>query len=127
MNVLVDSSVWIDYFRGALQSEALDELLDNNAVCTCGLILAEIIPFLVIKKEKELIGLLNSVQRVESAVDWNRIAGYQTTCLKNGINGVGIPDLIILQTSIDCGVRLFSLDKHFSLIKKRIPFELFLS
>jgi len=42
---LVDSSVWIDYFRGVstLQSEMLDSLLGNEPVMTGDLILAEVL------------------------------------------------------------------------------------
>lgn len=30
MDVLVDSSVWIDYFKGAAHSAVLDTLIDEN-------------------------------------------------------------------------------------------------
>jgi len=33
--------------------------------------------------------------------------------MKNGINKVGIPDLIIAQNAIKNNIPLFSLDKHF--------------
>lgn len=32
MNVLVDSSVWIDYFRGGSDS-SLDGLIEENLIC----------------------------------------------------------------------------------------------
>ena len=43
--ILVDSSVWIDYFRGVPtpQSEMLDSLLGNELVVTGDLILAEVL------------------------------------------------------------------------------------
>ena len=43
--ILVDSSVWIDYFRGVPtpQSEILDSLLGNEPVVTGDLILAEVL------------------------------------------------------------------------------------
>jgi predicted nucleic acid-binding protein len=43
--VLVDSSVWIDYFRNAhtAQVELLDRLLDSEAILTGDLILAEVL------------------------------------------------------------------------------------
>ena len=43
--ILVDSSVWIDYFRGAStpQSERLDLLLGNELVVTGDIILAEVL------------------------------------------------------------------------------------
>ena len=43
--ILVDSSVWIDYFRGAAtpQTERLDALLGQEAVAVGDLILAEVL------------------------------------------------------------------------------------
>ena len=126
MKILIDSSVWIDYFRGGKDSEPLDELLENNQACTCGLILAEIIPFLNQRKEKELVDLLKNVPRVECVIDWDRIISHQTRCLKKGINGIGIPDLIIAETAALYDVKLFTLDKHFRLMNRIVSFDLFL-
>lgn len=43
--ILVDSSVWIDYFRGTVtpQTERLDELLGSEPVAVGDLILAEVL------------------------------------------------------------------------------------
>lgn len=43
--ILVDSSVWIDYFRGTInpQTERLDVLLGSELVCVGDLILAEVL------------------------------------------------------------------------------------
>lgn len=43
--ILVDSSVWIDYFNGTptWQADALDELLDSDVVAVGDLILAEVL------------------------------------------------------------------------------------
>ena len=50
MNILVDSSVWIDYFRTGKKSTNLDLFIRQNIVCTNDLILAELIPVLKIKR-----------------------------------------------------------------------------
>jgi predicted nucleic acid-binding protein len=42
----------------------------------------------------------------------------QTANLKNGINKVGIPDLIIMQNAQEHSVPLFTLDRHFALMSK---------
>ncbi|WP_225586866.1 hypothetical protein [Algoriphagus sp. Y33] len=44
--------------------------------------------------------------------------------LKNGINNVGIPDLIILQQVIEEKIALFTLDKHFKLMNTFLTYEL---
>ena len=51
--ILVDSSVWIDYFRGKVtpQSEELDALLGNEPIATGDLILAEVLQGFVAEKD----------------------------------------------------------------------------
>ncbi len=53
MNILVDTSAWIDYFRGNGNSNTLDFLIEEDLVATNNLILAELIPFLHIKKTEQ--------------------------------------------------------------------------
>jgi predicted nucleic acid-binding protein len=124
MKILVDSSVWIDYFKSGKNSDLLDQFIEENLICTCGLILAELIPSITLKNEKKLLELLLTIHSVKCNPDWERIIHYQIECKKNGINKVGIPDLIILQTVIDSKVKLYTLDKHFALIRNIIPFDL---
>ncbi len=50
---------------------------------------------------------------------------YHYMCLKNGLNGIGIPDLIIAQNAIQHHCKIFSLDKHFNKITKFLNLELF--
>jgi len=44
--ILIDSSVWIDYFKGGEESALLSDLIINNLVLTNEIILTEIIPLL---------------------------------------------------------------------------------
>jgi predicted nucleic acid-binding protein len=125
MSILVDSSIWVDYFRGAEQAEVLDLLIEENLVVINDLILAELIPPLSLRMEKRLIALLRDLKRQPLSIDWDEIIHMQTLCLSNGINGVGIPDLMISQNAIQGGLRLLSKDKHFALISKHIPLELY--
>ncbi len=126
MDILIDSSVWIDYFRGSEKdSDILNSLIDEDIICTNNLILTEIISFLHNSKNFELIDLLNEIPNIPLNINWNNIIDYQTTNLKNGINMVGIPDLIILDNVIQNDLVLFSHDKHFKLINEFIPFKSF--
>ena len=118
MNVLVDTSVWVDYFRGGGQSEKLDVLIDENLLVINDLILAELVPFLQIRKQKKIIALLNEIRRLELNIDWEEIIKYQTRCLKKGINGVGLPDLIIAQNAKEHRCAVYSADKHFKTLKE---------
>ena len=71
-----------------------------------------------------IIGLLYGIDRIELNIDWNQIIEYQVKCLKNGINGVGIPDLIIIQNAIQNNCKIYSLDKHFQLMQFLFDFDL---
>lgn len=107
MNVLVDTSIWIDYFRTGEQSSGLDFLIDENLVVTNDIILAELIPFLTVKRQVDVISLLQELQRIPLQVSWDDIIAFQTECLKNGANGIGIPDLIIAQNAKKITVKYF--------------------
>jgi predicted nucleic acid-binding protein len=122
---LVDSSVWISFFKGNEEGKMLFPLLDSNQACINDLILAELIPSLNHKKELILVGLLRSIEKTKIEIDWEEIIHMQTSNLKNGLNRVGVPDLIIAQNAIQLNIRLFSFDKHFELMKKHIGLKLY--
>ena len=118
MRVLVDTSVWIEYFRRGKDSEKLDFLIVENLLVTNDLILAELVPFLKIQNQRKVIELLFDIDKLLLSIDWSQIIGDQYKCLKNGLNGVGIPDLIIAQNAKQNDCQIFSLDNHFSLMKE---------
>ncbi|MBI4842919.1 MAG: PIN domain-containing protein [Nitrospirae bacterium] len=117
MPVLVDTSVWIDYFRHGKSLERLDFIIDENLAATNDLILAELIPPLKIRKQKSIIELLKNVNKLQLCIKWDEIIDYQAQCLKKGINGVCIPDLIIAQNAKQNDCEIYSADKHFKLLK----------
>ena len=117
MSVLVDTSVWIEYFRNGNNFEKLDFLIDENLVATNDLILAELIPFLKVRNQGKLINLLYKINKYEIVVNWGQIIDYQYSCLKKGLNGIGIPDLIIVQNAKQNHCSIYSLDNHFNLME----------
>ena len=114
MPVLVDSSVWISYFRSGKNSETLDFLIDENLPVTNDIILTELVPFLMIRNQGKIIELLYSINRLELAIDWKQLVEFQFKCLKNGLNGIGIPDLIVAQNAKQNQSEIYSLDNHFT-------------
>ena len=120
----MDSSIWIDYFRGDKNSSKLDYFIDENILVVNDLILAELIPFLRIQKQRKIIALLNSINKFVLNINWDQLIDYQHKCLKKGINGVGIPDLIIAQNAIQNHCEIYSLDNHFKLIQQAINLKL---
>ncbi|HKK64908.1 MAG TPA: PIN domain-containing protein [Clostridia bacterium] len=123
--MLIDSSVWIEYFKSENKHKVIDELIEENVICTNKLILTELLPYLYIKKENELIDSLNTIEKIEIKINWDTITKMQIKNIKNGINKVGIPDLIILQNVIENDLILYSIDKHFLLMKKVFDFNLY--
>lgn len=120
MSVLVDTSVWIEYFRNGNNSEKLDFLIDENLVLINDLILSELVPFLRIRKQSKIIELINNINKLSLNINWEQISEFQYKCLKSGLNGVGIPDLIIAQNAKQNHSEIYSLDNHFKLLKSII-------
>jgi predicted nucleic acid-binding protein len=124
LKYLADSSVWIDYWKGGKNSVDLDYLIDENLIVINDIILAELTPVLHIQNHQKTIKILNAFEKIELDIDWNEIIKIQTKCLKNGFNGIGIPDLIIAQNCIQNKVRLWSFDKHFVQVSEIVKLNL---
>ena len=125
MAILVDTSIWIDYFRGGGNSSGMDALIDENILVTNEIILAELIPYLKIKKQANVVKLLYQINQISLRIDWEEIMEFQVMCLKSGANGVGIPDLIIAQNAKQSNCKIYSLDKHFQLLNKVLKVKLY--
>lgn len=123
MSVLVDTSVWIEYFRNGNDFEKLEFLIDENLVLTNDLILSELIPFLKIRKQQKIIELLQNINKLNLNINWEQISEFQYKCLKSGLNGVGIPDLIIAQNAKQNYCQIYSLDNHFNLLENIIKLK----
>ena len=123
--MLVDTSVWIDYFQSGNQSAELDVLIDLNIIVTNDLILTELIPFLKLKHQVKVIQLLREIKQIPLKIDWDDIIESQWLCLKSGSNGIGIPDLIIAQNAIKNSCEVFSLDKHFLMLSQILGIKLY--
>ncbi len=118
MDVLVDTSVWIDYFRSGKNSSKLDYLIDENLLVINNVILAELLPLLKIRRENEVTNLLTTIRNNPLKIDWQEIIEFQVCCLKTGSTGIGIPDLIIAQNAMQNKTPIYCLDKHFGFMQK---------
>ncbi|NLD39403.1 MAG: PIN domain-containing protein [Desulfatiglans sp.] len=125
MSVLVDTSIWIEYFRSGKNSEKLDFLFDENLIVINDLILAELVPFLRVQNQRKIIELLSEINKLDLSINWDQIMESQFQCLKNGLNGIGIPDLIIAQNAKQNHCNIYTFDKHFKLMKDILKLQLF--
>ena len=123
--ILVDTSVWIEYFAGNPQADNIDILIDDNRVCTNKIILCELIPFLKEKNQDKLIDLLYSIEEIPLEIRWEKIIEYQTKNLACNLRKIGIPDLIILDNVIKNDLGLFIFDKHFCLMQKLFNIKIY--
>ncbi len=121
--VLVDSSVWIDFFRGN-PTPKLDRLIQEDLVCTNQVILTELLPAIRKNKQKEIEQSFLAIPVLSMRIDWEIIRRMQLDNLRNGLNHIGIPDLIILQQVIDEKLHFHSFDKHFRQMSNHFQFSL---
>ena len=122
--VMVDTSVWVSFFRNGLAdkkiADALEYLLTGDEVVVNDVILSELIPFMNVRGETDCVDALAALHTPSLEINWPGIRDMQETCLRNGINKVGLPDLIIAQQAICLDVPLFSLDRHFTLMSNHL-------
>ncbi len=123
MSVLVDTSVWVDFFRNNGNSK-LERLIKEDIIITNDVILTELIPALTLQNRKDVIEPIESIDTIPLNIDWELIRNYQIINLQNGINKVGLPDLLILQQVIENNLTLFTLDKHLELMQSCFDFKL---
>ena len=121
---LVDSSAWIEYFRGNESYSFINSLISVNGICTNDIILAEMLPAINYRNEKMLAELLNSVKKYALSIDWQEIREIQLLNYRFGNNGVGISDIIIAQNCIQNKLILITHDKHFAAMAKYIPLDI---
>ncbi|MBW2000600.1 MAG: PIN domain-containing protein [Deltaproteobacteria bacterium] len=124
MSVLVDTSAWVEYFRTGNNSERLDFLIDENIIVINDLILTELVPFLRVRNKRKVVRSLYAINKLPLTIDWDQIVEFQFKCLKNGLNGIGIPDLIIVQNAKQNHCEIYSLDIYFKLMKDILRLQL---
>jgi len=124
MSVIVDTSIWIDYFRSGNNSAKLDFLIDEELIVINDLILAELVPFLKVQNQRDIIKLLFTIKKLDLTLNWDQIIEFQFNCLKNGLNGIGIPDLIVAQNAKQNLCEIYSFDNHFRLMKDILELQL---
>ena len=77
MKVLVDSSVWIDFFRRRNSANQLPVLLREDLAVVNQLIMAEIVPALEIRKQKSAIADLKILTNYEMNINWDELVKLQ--------------------------------------------------
>jgi hypothetical protein len=126
--VLVDTSVWITFFRGKDPQliELITMLLKSGRAVYSGIIALELVNGA--KGHKELQTLHDAFDAMEC------ITVNETTYLSAGKLGYELSrkghtlstvDLLIAQTAVENGLSLLTYDEHFKVIEKYSPLHLF--
>jgi predicted nucleic acid-binding protein len=127
--VLVDSSIWIEFFRRpeAPVSLILDELLSHRLVCTTGLIKAEVVPGARSPRDfRRLRSLFDALPLApEREGFWSHLVRFRHRLQMKGVLFVEIPDLIIATVAIQNRKLVFTADDDFPRMLPHVPVRLF--
>ncbi|MDR2584227.1 MAG: PIN domain-containing protein [Fibromonadaceae bacterium] len=124
-DILVDSSVWISYFKSRNEFSFIDDLIDDYRICINDVILTELLPSIMHQKEFLLANLLKSINKYDMNINWQELQNYQLLNIKNGNNKVPITDVLIAQNCIRNDLILLTLDKHLILMKNYLPLQIY--
>ena len=128
--VLVDTSVWVRFFRHPDTQEAkkLDRLLENDAVATCEPIRAEILSGALNERDfHKLADVFKALIHLEPPAEmWDRISRDRFSLAKRGYF-CSLIDIWIAIVSQVHHTPLWSLDKDFQFIASVVSFEAFMS
>jgi predicted nucleic acid-binding protein len=123
--ILVDSSVWIDYFRGrpTAQTDLLEGLLDSQELAIGDLIFTEVLQGCKLDKE------FNEVRRLLARLDLVVLGGedVMTEAAKNyrklrnlGVTVRGTIDVVLATRCIVSGHQLLHSDRDFDAFEQHL-------
>ena len=121
--VLIDTSAWIDFFRGK-QSAAADAVqlaLQLGLARLCGPVKAELLQGVKTKKEKQQLGVMfNAVEYLDThEVDWETAGSSLQVLREKGIT-LPLTDALIAAIADRHKVQVLTLDHHFSHLKVQL-------
>jgi predicted nucleic acid-binding protein len=125
--VLVDTSVWVSYFRGGALaiSEKVDKLLAGAEVCVPKIVLAELVQGA--KSEREISTIedfFDAFTILDQSWDTWMKAGKLSRQLKTRGKSIHLLDCYIAVIARENACAILTLDDHFKEIQKVIPLAL---
>lgn len=125
--VLLDTSIWIDYFRKkAPLIAAVDRLIDEERVCVAYLVVAELLQgcktdleFNILKQTTQVFPLLE-----ERPNTWIFAADLSRRLRCEG-QSVGLADCYLATLAHQHAVQLWTQDRHFLTIQKQLKIVLY--
>ncbi len=127
-DVLVDTSVWIKYFKQGNSIEAihLDHLIVEDSLVVCDPIKAEILSGVKsIEDYKKVLNWLEGFNNLSLPLDiWQRASHARFNLARKGIQQ-SLIDLIIALTAYEYGVPVWSLDNDFKSITEVVSIKIY--
>ncbi|HEY8692987.1 MAG TPA: PIN domain-containing protein [Chloroflexota bacterium] len=123
MTVLPDTSVWVRYLRHGRTGEAaaLEQLLVQRDVVTCGPVVAELLVGTRPDRRQELAALIDAVPWVEfGRAEWRR-SGYVAAALREQGATVALTDVEIAVAAEAAGAALWTFDSDFERVAQLVP------
>lgn len=121
--VVVDTSVWIDFFAGNA-AEELEEVLSTGAVIIPPIVVAELISGANARERGAIGELLQDAPLHETPLDhWIRVGDLRRELGRKGV-AVTIPDAHVAQCALDRDAVLLSRDAAFVSIARHTALRL---
>jgi len=125
--VLIDTSVWIDYFKSINNNiaEQVDEILNNAEVYVPKSVIAELIQGAKSEKEISVIEeFVNAFHIIDQSDDtWSKAGKLSYTMKRKGITA-NLMDCYLAVIAQENNCKILTLDRHFKDIKKFLRIEL---
>ena len=125
-DLLVDSSVWIDFFRGAPNVvRRMDAALEQDRVAVCGPIVAEVLSGARTRADLARVkAAFEGVEMLPDPVDaWPRVGEARFALARRGTQAA-LVDVLIALTAAEAGHALLTRDPDFRRIAAVVPVEL---
>ena len=116
--MLVDTSVWIECFRGRDPGcSAVARWIDEDRVVCAGLVLGELLQGARSRREREALGGFPEVFDFlpEGHWLWAEAANLANRLRRRGTT-VGLADCYLAVSAASAGVRVATLDRHFEIL-----------
>ena len=118
--ILVDTSVWIEFFRGKNKTlvHRLGELLDLDEIALSDIVYLEIINGARKSEVETIQRLFSAFDKISFNPEWiNEVEEFLIHNKNKGYR-FGIPDLMIAKTCSNHKLKMWTLDKDFALLEK---------
>ncbi len=113
--IIVDTSVWIEYFKNNKQYvPILDDNLNLENIIICGIIISELLQGVKGSKEHDMLSsAIGAIPYIECMFDdWVKTGKILHDLKKNGIS-IPLTDVLIATIAIRNNASVLTLDKHF--------------